>query len=413
VIFANGSWRRWPTLLFVAAMLLPCLTGPVAGQTGQRAPDSRVLGDTTTSVRLLPFHTIDAWAALTDKRSVASASDSRDRLARALGQFFGAPVSNFILSGVSLSPLEWPAVLAGQEVNPRRQRLEMRLLMSEMGIQYREVVPLDIPAAALADTIASAIAEDSPIVTNTPRLSVIYGYDRREPDTWWRVDCGGATEIVLESERMGQLILWNDDPAAGVMWIVTGREGLSLDEPRPDLSVWARLHTIAASVRGVPGDGIRAYPLSLRDLREQFSASDSTLSLSDPIDSTDPLGIRGARGARENVVSALNELTQVTIDTTQTRSLKLAQYHFSNSIRSLNEMDTLLYGEGPGNGVWAEFLIRSRQTSIKGKAAALITDILESEKQASEAIDRVLAAHDQPPTPPEPKKQPPPRRHRR
>ena len=181
----------------------------------------------------------------------------------------------------SRSPMEWPRIFASEMPDAQRQRVEVRALLEANGLVFRELIPLDLRPSALADSIARSVAADRPVLLNSPDAAVVYGYDRREPDHWWWFDRGGAPEIVLESERTVRFTFWNDNAAAGVVWMISGAEDVTPSDP--DSLEWSFLRTIVRSVRGVPEDGIAPYPMSLRRIRDLLAQVDSLPSLALPM----------------------------------------------------------------------------------------------------------------------------------
>ena len=380
-----------------ACVVATCLvaimfTGVVAVSFGQRT-DSRRAG-TTGSVpgALPPFFLIDGWEATAVQAEHTSAQEPLSYAVERLCRLYHTQFDPKSIMRENRSPLEWPDVFGHDLPNATRQRIELRALLDANGLVYRELIPLDLTARALADSIAASIASDHPALLNAADAPVVYGYDRRELDQWWWFDLAGAPEIVLESERKVRFTVWSDDPAAGVAWIVTGAGDFY---PRnPDSLDWTFLGRLNASVQGLAEEGIEAYPLTLRRFRDMLAATDSMLSLKSPEAIDDPLGILRARAARNSLVNILQGVASRSRDSGQSEPMRLAEYHMHGAIATLSELASLLYGTPPKVIAIETPLMNSSNLQVKTRVLQLMTDLLKSEKLAMESLSSAVATHE-------------------
>ena len=379
-LLVNLLVHRFNCCICAVGFYLVCLACPLlAFSQGSRPADSAYL----------PFHAIPGWDAI----AAASTSDQLDPLEVAilrLGRPYGMRLRPDAIVRASLSPLAWPAVFESSPVNPRRQREETRALLDMHGFLYREIIPLDLTPRQLADTMIAAIAQDHPVLINAPGLAIVYGYDRREPDMWWLAQIAGEPQIILESERVGRLMLWSDDAIAGTSWIIDGRNESSAH--MSESSTWGLLERIAASVKGDPTAGIVPYPISLREFRDIMATSDTLPSLRDPINVGDPIGLVRAGARRSILISVLADIIRHWPDTALSQPAKLAEYHLQNSIKYVAEMSDLLYGIEPRTHVYDSLRANWDSARKRGESLAQMTELLKSEKQAMEAIDALLQA---------------------
>ncbi len=267
-------------------------------------------------------------------------------------------------------------------------------MLEENGLDFREVIPLDLRPAALADSIAGAISLDHPVLFNSPDAAVAYGYDRREPDHWWWIDRGGTPEILLESERDIQLTLWSDDPTAGILWVVMG--SAQTTPIVPDSFGWVFLGRAVRSVQGNEGEGIEPYPLSLRRFRDMLASTDSLPPLAIPIVPVDPLGIKRAKAVREHLLTVLLNVVSGAkqSDTSVTQPLRLAEYHMHSAIDALASMSLALYGSAPGDAVMDSLQVNWIGIRARREALEQLSELLKSEKLALESLGVAVAAHE-------------------
>lgn len=373
-------------LLAASALLSPASAQPPANR--PKAGDS----SSVTAHPLPLFHQIPGWGeagrVAQPQMDGAPLEYAIDRLC----QFYGSVFDARTMIQCSRSPLEWPRVLARQFPDATRQRLEARALLEANALAFREIAPMDLRASALADSVATAVAHDHPVLFNSPDAALVYGYDRREPDHWWWVDRAVAPEIVLESERAARFTLWTDDPAAGVTWIVPGSTGNI--SPRSDSAQWEFLRTVTLSVAGRAEEGVQPYPLSLRDFREMLASADSLPALAEPVSSSDPLGVRKARAAREYLLRILEETEFKQKDSIVVESIRLSKYHLHTALASLDGIASALYGSSTSDNALDS--LRSNWQAIKPRRVALdhMTEVLKAEKAALEELTRAVAQHD-------------------
>ncbi len=308
-----------------------------------------------------------------------------------LCQFHGLRFNQQTAIILSLSPFEWPRVFADQLPDARRQRAEIRLLLTSNGLDFRELMPLDVRPQAMADSIAVAVASDLPVLLNSPDAAVIYGYDRREPDHWWWVDRTGTPEIVLESERSREFALWTDDPASGIVWVVI--PGSATVDSASETRHWAFLEAIDKSVQGSVEDGVMPYPLSLRRFRDMLASTDSLPALITPTMAVDPLGILRAKVAREHLSEILEAAASAESDTAITQPLRLSQYHMHSSAASLGDMALALYGSMPDASAIDSLRVNWDGIRPRRRALELMTEILKSEKLAMESLHTAAIKH--------------------
>ena len=313
------------------------------------------------------------------------------RLCRFLKTPFDAAAAFY----ASRSPLEWPEVYTPTHPDPRRQRLETAALLAANGIRAREVAAVE--PAATAESLCTAVAAGRPILLNAPGLPIVYGFDRRERDAWWWVSTGDSDQIVFESERMAQLVYWNDDPTAGVFWIIDGSQ--SINKTRDAMaSDTAYLRTVALSVLGNPDEGVPPYPLSIRAMRDRFADIASPLALPQMAAASDPWGFYRAAQARESLCAVLQRRERATSDTASASHLRLAQYYFHHALQNLEATAMSLYGP-PSGGVTMPVSWKSRSADAKNRtaAAAALTDLLRWEKQALDEIGQTLTVPEKKP----------------
>lgn len=354
--------------------------------------DSQASDSVTLAPRAVtPFYLVPGWGATVAQTEHTSAQEplcySIERLCRLHSTHFDAQSC----LREDRSPLAWPEVFARDLPNATRQRAEARALMDACGLVYRELIPLDLTARAMAESLAAAISVDLPVLLNAPQSPVVYGYDRREPDHWWWYDLAGIPEIVLESERALRFTMWSDDPAAGIAWIVTGVGDFHASDP--DSLRWAYLRRVNNSVQGVPDEGVEPYPLSLRRFRDLLASPDSIPISEAAHNTSDPLGISRAKASRENIVEVLQLIGGQQVDSAQSGPLRLAEYHMHGSVAALSELAELLYGDSGSGGGMARS-INSGNLQVQTRALQLVTELLKSEKLAMESLGLALDAHD-------------------
>ncbi|MEW5701130.1 MAG: hypothetical protein AB1792_02750 [Candidatus Zixiibacteriota bacterium] len=329
-----------------------------------------------------------------DKAMAASVAD--------LCRFFHARFTPSSIWIANRSPLAWPAIFSEPRINPTRQRLEIESLLSANHLKNRELVALE--PAQIADSLKAAIAAGTPVLANAPGSPVLFGYDDREPDPWWWLSFDGRTELILESERLSRLVFWDDDPAAGVMWVVTGIDPSAPRSASGPSADWEFLRHVSVSARGDLARGIQPYPLSIRDLRDQFAEAPLSVFPTDLTAPSDPYGVRRAITAREQAETVLERLTRSESDTSLSAPLRLAQYCGHNSLMALRQLADTLYGDPVG--VAPDRLpIDHVDPKTRLAVANLLTEVLRWEKQMVEQIDRALLASEVDETPP-PKKPP-------
>jgi hypothetical protein len=291
----------------------------------------------------------------------------------------------------SLSPLEWPMVFADEKPNPKRQRIEIENLLTQNSLRYQLLSTAE--PRELADVIARAVADGAPVLLNAPEAPTIYGFDRREADSWWLVQWRERREIVYESERLKMLVWWTDDPAANLAWAVIGPDSNSASsQSKPDEFAW--LQTLNASVAGNERAGVSPYPLSIRGIREKLAATTTMPELLAPIDSTDPAGLRWARSARDYTVDIVERLTATAVDTALSQPLRLALYFYHNATQSLDRLDSLLYDASTSNDVVHRCQANWANAGRKDKGVVALTQLLEWEKRALQQVTAALQVHE-------------------
>ncbi len=395
--------RRFPitqqSLCAVGAIacVLVLLAVPPKSASGQ-LNDSQAMDSATLTPRAVsPFYLVPGWDATVAQTEHTSALRplcyAIERLCAMHGTHFDAQSC----LREDRSPLAWPEVFARDLPNATRQRAEARALMDACGLVYRELIPLDLTAQAMAESLAAAISADLPVLLNAPLAPVVYGYDRREPDHWWWYDLAGIPEIVLESERALRFTMWSDDPAAGIAWIVTGVGDFYARDP--DSLRWEFLRRLNSSVQGVPEAGVEPYPLSLRRFRDLLASPDSVPISESARNTSDPLGISHAKASRESIVGVLQLLGGQQADSAQSGPLRLAEYHMHGSVATLSELAELLYGDsGPGGGITQSISLGNLQ--VQTRALQLVTELLKSEKLAMESLGSALEAREKATTKP-------------
>jgi hypothetical protein len=338
------------------------------------------------------FSLIEDWQTRTADSMVGS-GDEVPAIVTAvtrLCRYFDLTYDEMSPMAADLSPLEWPRVFAGQAPNPRRMSAEYGRMLEVNRLAYRPMITLE-PRESV-DSLARAIADGSPVLLNTPKAPILYGYDLREPDPWWWVQWPDHREIMLESERIRTVAYWSDDPAAGVAWAVTSPDSEALEVLRDERARgYQWLRTVTASVRGDASVGLRPYPLSLRAFRDSVEASLDVPKLLEPIDPRDPLGVRRAREMRSYAVELLEWLTATATDTLHTQPMRLALYYYHNAIEILTQLDTLLYDAQPGPVNPDTYRENWRNDVRKPQIVAKMTDLLEWEKQAAQQLAAALS----------------------
>ena len=341
-----------------------------------------------------PFYMIPGWERLLLQPSTSTSIDPVEFAIERLCQFHSRPMIPSVCFEHVNPPWHGRESLRAELLNAQSQRLELRAMLEGNGLNFREVIPLDMRPSASADSIAGAIALDQPVLFNSPDAAIAYGYDRREPDHWWWIDRAGTPEILLESERNSQLTLWSDDPAAGIMWLVTESA-----QPLPVVSDsldWAFLGRIVRSVQGSAEEGIVPYPLTLRRFRDVLASTDTLPPLATPIVPDDPLGIRRAQASREYLLTVL--LTAISglrqSDTAVTQPLRLAEYHMHSAIDALTSMSFALYGTVPGGVAMDSLQVSWNGIRARREALEQLSELLKSEKLALESLGVAVAAHD-------------------
>ncbi|HWO58328.1 MAG TPA: hypothetical protein VNN55_12250 [bacterium] len=352
----------------------------------------RATASKTDSVVTAPrpiFHLITTWDATAMRVTHSSAADPLAYSLERLCLYYQTPFDPVLMLRMNRSPLEWPPVFADDRPDPDRQRIEIRAFLDGSGLGYRELIPLDLPPAAFAESLSAALSADQPVLMNNPLAAVIYGYDQREPDHWWWFDEAGSPEIVLESERHERFTYWSDRPTAGVAWAITGRTD------RPKLSAdslsWEYLRAIVRSVQGVAAEGVRPYPLSLRRVQDLLASSDTLPALAPTHDPRDPLALGRMRRVRVDLVGVCASLAGTKRDTAITEPLKLAQYHLHTASGTLAELANALYGDATGS---IDLARQWKNARARGHALQLLGDLLKSEKLALESLTAAVTAHD-------------------
>lgn len=341
-----------------------------------------------------PFYLIPGWETMLAQHSPITPNGPAEFAIERLCQFHGRPYDPSSVFRASPSPLAWPRAFAAESVNARLQRIALRAMLDGNGLDVREVIPLDLKPSALADSIAGAIALDHPVLFNSPDAAIAYGYDRREPDHWWWIDRAGTPEILLESERNVQFTFWSDDPAAGIIWLVTG----SSQTPAvlSDSLGWVFLGRTVRSVQGNEEEGVEPYPLTLRRFRDMLASTDSLPLLATPIVSDDPLGIKRAKAAREYLLTVLLTVASGSkqSDTSVTQPLRLAEYHLHSAIDALASMSLALYGSAPGNAAMDSLQVNWNGIRARREALEQLSELLKSEKLALESLGVAVTAHE-------------------
>lgn len=348
----------------------------------------------TVSPESIPhFYLIRGWEATIAQTEHAESTQPVEYAVERLCRFYGGDFDPETAIRSSLAPLAWPRVLERDIPNAHRQRIEIRALLDANGVRFREIIPLDLQAKALADSVATAVSQDHPVLLNSPDAALVYGYDRREPDNWWWFDHAGAPEIVLESERTARYTYWTDDQAGGVAWAITGVD--ANDRPIHDSMDWLFLRTIVNSIQGVPESGVAVYPLSLRDFRDLLASSDSLPALAKPITPQDPLGILRAKVAREYLLGVLEGLSVGQRDSIIGESIKLSEYHLHSAIAALSTASMALYGATPQSSVIDTLTANWMGLRPRRRALEAMTDLLKAEKLATESLQIAVTRHDE------------------
>ncbi|MBI3661780.1 MAG: hypothetical protein HY234_01840 [Acidobacteria bacterium] len=291
------------------------------------------------------FYQLPGWESLLEDPVPTSDAGSPASLSVArVCRYFHVAYEAAAARSASSSPLAWPVVFADEAANPRSQRQDIASQLTACGLAFREITPLDLKQPReMADSLVNALIAGNPIVCNVTSAPIIYGYDRREPDPWWLVVGSKGTEVILESERQGRLMMGGDDPATGSVWIVSGTSvhvSTTLEVRQRDYDV---LRRISRSVRGDPATGLEPYPLTLRALRDRLAQTDSLPRLAEPIVPTDPIGAIRAAAARDELNWTLERIMPSTRDTALQVTLRLAQYFCHNSAEKLHELADLMY----------------------------------------------------------------------
>lgn len=338
------------------------------------------------------FYLIETWESMTrqaansDNTTVDPVVTAVDRLCR----FYDMTLDPRSPMLADPSPLEWPRVFADEAVNPRRLQTYIEALMAKNGLKFRELVTLENGDAA--DSMMRAISVGDPVLLNVPEAAIVYGYDRREPDAWWWIQRPQKTEIMYESERVQSLMYWADDPASNLAWAVTGTDSTWTFQSSGDRkAAYDWLRTVLASVQDDPAHGIKPYPLSLRALRDRVTTSVEAPKLAEPVNQSDPLGVRRARTARLHLIELLEWLSQMPTDTLETEPLRLALYYYHNAVQSLDQLDTLLYDAQSGPVSPSTCQANWRYDVRKGEIVRRIDELLEWEKQAAGEIGEAVS----------------------
>lgn len=389
MVFSFIRWRLCSVSAITCVLgLVAGASGPASGQAQQtQATDGSALAPRAVT----PFYLVPGWGATVAQTEHTSAEQplcySIERLCKLHSTHFDAESC----LRENRSPLAWPGVFTRDLPSATRQRAEARALMDACGLVYRELIPLDLTARAMAESLAAAVSADLPVLLNAPQAPVVYGYDRREPDHWWWYDLAGTPEIVLESERALRFTMWSDDPAAGIAWIVTGVGDFYTRDP--DSLRWVFLRRLNNSVQGVPDEGVEPYPLSLRRFRDLLASPDSVPMSESALKTADPLGISRARASREHIVEVLQQLGGQQKDSALSGPLRLAEYHMHGSVATLLELAGLLYDDSvSGEGLTRSINLGNLQ--VQTRALQLVTDLLKSEKLAMESLGSALDERD-------------------
>lgn len=335
--------------------------------------------------RLPSFYVMGDWESIPTQPSRSSPGQPVAYAVERLCRYYGVDFDPQSTLVASRSPLEWPRILARDVPDAQRQRLEIRALMKSNGLRFREIIPLDMRPSALADSLANAVAAGFPVLLNTPEAAIVYGYDRRELDHWWWIDRAGTSEIVLESERTVRFTLWNDNAVAGTAWLIEGVEDL-LPATDPDSVAWSILETTVNAIQGVPAEGIMAYPLTLRNVRDLLAGADSLPPLTDPMDEDDPFGILRAKVAREQFIEILETAAQGASDSAQIEHLRLVQYHMHGAVELLAKLATALYSGPDTLPPYARLQTNWGGIRARRQALDMATNMLKSERFASESL---------------------------
>ena len=380
------SSRYLVSIMLTIAVLIPALVNSAAAQDSTR-----------TATRVPSFWTLEGWPQ--ELRSLpprTSRHMSRLGVAvAALCGFYQIPFDDKSPIATSPSPMAWPRVFANDSVNPLRLKVSFERLAAGNGLEYREMIVFDPKEAG--DSIASALMGGDPVLLNAPDWPIVYGYDRREADPWWWIQHGRLSEILFDSERRDTYSYWSDNPASNLAWAITGPDTtFSAVEVDREKNSYAWLKTVNASVAGDPANGIAPYPLSIRAFRGLLENEDAVPALAEPVDDSDPLGVRRVREARLYAVELLQWLTQMSVDTTQTNALRLTLYYYHNSLQAIDQLDSLFYGGAitavspmTYRDVWEREALRS-------EAVQTLNDLLEWEKQAAEQIALIVALREPP-----------------
>lgn len=380
-----GNDRIRTAILVLSLSLSTGVTGIFA----QVSVDSDVANPET----IPRFYLIRGWEATVAQTEHATSTQPVEYAVERLCRYYGGDFDPETSIRSSLAPLAWPRVFERDVPNAHRQRIEIRALLDANGLRYREIIPLDLRPRALADSVATAVSQDQPVLLNSPDAAIVYGYDRREPDHWWWFDRAGAPEIVLESERTARYTYWSDDQAGGITWSVTGAD--TSNRPIRDSIDWLFLRTIVSSIQGVPGNGVSAYPLSLRDFRDLLASSDSLPALAKPVTPQDPLGILRAKVAREYLLGVLEDLGSSQRDSVIVESIRLSEYHLHSAIAALSSVSTALYGVTPQSSVMDTLTANWLGIRPRRRALEAMTDLLKAEKLATESLQIAVTRHDE------------------
>jgi len=384
--------RSAKVVVFVFVLAITGLAGLV--ETALSQPIGSAGSDTSEARRgsRPQFYLVNGWEATVAQAEHTSTGEPLPYSVERLCKLHNIQFDPRTVWRENRSLFAWPQVLSSDVPNATRQRTEARALFDANGLSYRELIPLDLSPGALADSLATSVANNEPVLINAPQAPIVYGYDRREPDHWWWFDLGGIPEIELESERTSQFTMWSDDPAAGVAWIVSGAVDYFAQDP--DSVDWAFLTRLNASVQGIPEQGIDPYPLSLRRFRDMLASTDS-LPLSEVArNSDDPLGILRAKSARERVVEVLQTVSGRVTDSAQSGPLRLTEYHLHGAVATLQELADLVYGESVGSEDGLGRTVKIDNLQVRTRALQLVTELLKSEKLATESLAVALSVHE-------------------
>lgn len=384
----NSIAAIWKPLTIPLAVLLvlPLFAMPIHAQDSMK-----------TTAKVPSFWTLEGWPEQIPNLP-AKSGRHLNRLGMAVAALCGyykIPFDNQSPIIASPSPLAWPRVFAGDSINPMRLKVNFERLADANGLLYREMVVFEPKEAG--DSIVSALMEGAPVLLNAPDWPIVYGYDRRESDPWWWIQHGQLSEILFDSERRESYAYWSDSPASNLSWAITGADTtFSAVETNREANAFAWLKTVHQSVAGNPANGIEPYPLSIRAFRDRVETNESVPALAEPVDESDPLGVRRVRQARLYAIELLEWLSQMSIDTSQTSALRLTLYYYHNSLQAIDRLDSLLYGGATSTVPPSAYREVWDREALRAQAASALTDLLEWEKQAAEQIAVIVSLREPP-----------------